>query len=70
MIHRIKWPHELVYCTQGKAPVYEEMSLAMFANGYLGIVAEEGSPIREWMLTHLRVLFEDIDVYGWRVVRE
>ena len=28
----------------------EEMSLASFSNGYLGIVAEEGSPIREVML--------------------
>ena len=69
VIHRIKWPHEMVCCAQGKAPVYE-MSLSSFANGYLGIVAEEGSPIREWMLSHLRELFNDVDVYRWRVVRE
>ena len=46
------------------------MSLASFANRYMGIVAEAGSPIKEWMLTHLRELFEDVDVYGWSVVKE
>ena len=54
--------------TQSKAPVYT--SLASFSNGYLGIVAEEGYPITEVMLRHPRALLEDVDVYGWKVVRE
>ena len=71
VLHRIKWPHEMVCSAQSKAPVYEEMSLASFTNGYLGIVAEErGSQTGEMMLRHLRALLQDVDVYGWRVVRE
>ena len=61
--NRIKWPHEMVCSAQSKAPVYKEMSLASFTNGYLGIVAEEwGSPIGEVMLRHLRALLQDVDV--------
>ena len=70
VIHRVKWPYEIVCCSQGKAPIYEDMSLALFTNGYMSIVAEEGASIRECMLGHLRELFEDVDVYGWKVVRE
>ena len=44
VVHRIKWPHEMVCSAQSKAPVYEELSLASFTNGYLGIVAEERDP--------------------------
>ena len=69
VLHKIKWPHEMVCSTQSKAPMYE-MSLASFTNGYLGIVTEEGSPIREVMLRHHRALLQDVDVYGWKVVRE
>ena len=34
LIHWIKWPNEMVCCSQGKAPIYEDMSLASFANGW------------------------------------
>ena len=50
--------------------MYEDMSLALFTNGYLAIVAEEGAPIKEYMLTHLQELFEDVNVCGWKAVRE
>ena len=46
VVIRIKWPHEVVSSSQSKVPVYEEMSLASFTNGYLGLMAEEkGSPV-------------------------
>ena len=71
VVIRIKWPHEVVRSALSKAPVYEELSLASFTNGYLGIVAEEkGSAVGEVMLTHLRALLQDVDMYGWRVVRD
>ena len=45
VVIRIKWPHEVVSSSQSKVPVYEEMSLTSFTNGYLGLMAEEkGSP--------------------------
>ena len=65
VIVRIKWPHEVVSSVQSKAPVYEELSLAAFTNGYLGLMAEEkGSPMGVVMLTHLRTLLQDVDMYG------
>ena len=71
VVLRIKWVHEMVCSAQSKAPMYEAMLLASFTNGYLGIVAaEKGSPTGEVMLRHLRALLQDVDVYGWRVVRE
>ena len=70
VLHRIKGPHEMVCSVQSKAPVYKEMFLVHFTNRYLDIVAEEGSPIREVMLRHLRALLQDVNVYEWKVVRE
>ena len=69
VLHRIKLPHKMVQHSE-QTPVYEEMCLAFFSNRYLGIVAEVGSPINEVILTHLREVFEDVDVYRWKVVRE
>ena len=46
------------------------MSLALFSNGYLAIVAEESNSVKDIMLRHLQELFEDVEVYGWMVVRE
>ena len=31
---RVRWPHEMVSSTQGQTPIYLEMSLALFTNGY------------------------------------
>ena len=70
VVKRIKWVHEMVTPSMGQAPVYKDMSLALFSNGYLAIVVGESSPVQDTMLRHLQELFEDVDVYGWYVVRE
>ena len=54
----------------GQAPVYKDMSLALFSNGYLAIVVEESNSVRNIMLMHLQELFEDVKIYGWMVLRE
>ena len=46
------------------------MSLALFANGYLAVVAEEGASIKEYMLSQLQELFEDMEVCRWKMIRE
>ena len=66
----IKWPHEMVSSSMGQAPMYKDMSLALFLNGHLAIVAGESSVVKDTMLKHLRELFEDVEVYCWVVVRE
>ena len=70
MLNRVKWPHEVVVCLQGKTTVYEDISLALFSNGYLSVVSEETPSIQGYMLIHLRQIFEDVDVYGLRLVCE
>ena len=63
VVQHVKWPHERVFSSQGQASVYEEMSLALIANGYL-------ASVKEYMYVHLRYLFEGVDVYGRKAVRE
>ena len=60
----------MVFCSQGQAPVYEDMSLALFTKGYLAIMVEECASVKKYMLGHLGELFEDVEVYGWKAVRE
>ena len=50
--------------------MYENMCLALFANGSYAIMAKEEVRINEYMLTHLQEFFEDVEVYWWKAVRE
>ena len=49
--------------SEGKTPVYEDISLALFSNGYLSVVAEESPVTPGYMLVYLRQIFEDVEVY-------
>ena len=61
----------MVRSASGQATVYLEMSLASFVDGYLGIMMlEKSKEVSGVMLRHLRGLLQDVDVYGWRVVRD
>ena len=46
------------------------MSLALFTNGYLSILALESDTHKSLILQYLQELVEDTEVYGWRVVRD
>ena len=60
----LQWPHEILFTTQGQAPVYSD------TNGYLAVVAGESLSIKKYMLVHLQELMEDVEVYVWRIVME
>ena len=63
MVKRFKWPPEMVFTSQGQAPVYNaNMSLASFSNGYLAIVVEESVAINIYILSPQQELFKDIEV--------
>ena len=70
VLHRVKWSNKVVICSQGKPPVYEDISLPLFSNRYLSVVSEETPVIQGYMFTHLRQIFEDVEVYGWGSVQE
>ena len=61
VIKKVKWLHKVVVTNQGQPPVYGKMSLPLFINGYLTIVAEESVTCitKAHMLTHLQELMED-----------
>ena len=62
VVNRIKWPHEMVTASMGQAPVYKNMSLALFSNRYLTIVVGESSSVKDTIVRHLQELFEDVEV--------
>ena len=55
---RVVWPHEEVYTMHGQPPVYSDMSLAWFVNGYLTVLAEEDEDKKSILLQHLQELME------------
>ena len=70
VLKRITWPHdEVVYDNAGEPAVYEEMHPVLFGNRYLMVMERESEPVKIIMLAHLQELMEDLEVYGWEVVR-
>ena len=53
----------------GEPTIYEEMSAALFVNGYLMVMAGQSEAVKPIMLRHLQELVEDSDAYRWEVVR-
>ena len=50
----------------GQAPVYKDVSLALFANGYLAIVAEESRAVKDIMpITFSSCLKTWRSMVGW-----
>ena len=46
------------------------MSLALFTNGYFSVAVEESVVTQKYMYVHLQELMEDVEVSGWRTVKE
>ena len=57
----MRWSTQL----RGNIPIYTDMSLALFTNGYLSVAAEKSVVIKEYMYNHLQELMKDLAVYGW-----
>ena len=51
-------------------PIYTNMSLVLFTTGYLSVAKEESVVIKEYMYNHLQELMEDVEVYGWKMVKD
>ena len=66
---KITCPHEVVYNSQGQPDVYDDMSTALFANGYPSVLGEECNEVNGYMLAHLQEVMEDADVYSGKCVR-
>ena len=60
----------MVYTYQGQPPIYSDMCISLFVNGYLVVVAIASMSVKEYMMLHLQEMMEEVELYGWRVVRE
>ena len=47
-----------------------ELSVALFLNGYLTVLAEECEDTKVHLLQHLKEVMEDSEIYGWTIVRD
>ena len=65
---KVVWPHEVVHTSQGQPAVYSELSVVLFVNGLLTVLAEESEYTNAHMLQHLQEIMEDSERYGWRSV--
>ena len=45
------------------------MSVTLFVNGYMMVMAREKDIVRPFMLQHLYELMEDAELYRWEPVR-
>ena len=68
VIRRVVWPHEMVYTMEGQPPVYSDMSIALFMNGYLTVLTAEAEDNKPFFLQRLQELMEDSEIYNWRAV--
>ena len=53
----INWPHDFCTVLNGKQPVYDDLNIYQWAQGYIFCVLDEqNNQIRENMLKHFRML--------------
>ena len=69
VVHRITWPHEVIYSLLAQPAIYDQVSSMIFVDWYLTVVSREPSHIKALILDHLQELMEDHEHYGWPLVR-
>ena len=77
MTKHVTWVHKLGYATDGKATVYDNIVVPLFVQWYLichgGVKASTQSldehSFRVRLITHLKKLMEDAQLYGWEKVQ-
>ena len=63
VVHRVLWPHELVYTAEGQPTVYDTISVALFVNGYMQAMEAEKPAVRPLMGAHRVELMDDAEMY-------
>ena len=70
MANKVVWPDEVVYTSQGQRTTHSELSVVLFVNCYVTMLAEEFEDIKAHMLQHIQGFMEDSGRYGWRSIRD
>ena len=70
-VHKeVTWPHEVMFTAEGKLAVYVERSVMTFVREYFIVMDSETQNFKTLMDFHLQDLMEDVEAYGWPVVRD
>ena len=64
VIHKVEWPHELVYRVEGKPAECETLSVPFFISGYIKIMDGQKPDIKNRISAHLAELMGDAEIYG------
>ena len=69
VIHKVTWPHKVVYTSEGNPASYQKLTIPLFVQGYLIVMELEEKRVKKLMFTHLQDLMSDTQWYGWDKVR-
>ena len=58
----VTWPHEMIFTSQGKPAVNEELSVMAFVQGYLTVMDTQNKEMKKFMNSHLQELMADGEV--------
>ena len=64
VLHKVTWPHEVVYTFAGKPATYQDFLIPLFVQGYLIVIDAWEWLIKKKMVTHLQDLMSDTQLYG------
>ena len=67
-IHKILWPHELIFTPEGQSTTCESLSVMAFVKGFLTIMSLQKDALRIKMGDHLQEMMEDGETFGWPMV--
>ena len=59
VLHKVTWPNEVVYTSEGKPASFQDLSIPLFVQGYLIIMESEEGLIKQLMTNHLQDLMSD-----------
>ena len=59
LITYVTWPHEVIFTSEGKPAVYDELSAMTFMKGYLTVMDSQKYDIKNYMNSHLQDWMED-----------
>ena len=68
VLKKVTWPRELVYTTEGKLVHYEDLSVSLFVNGYMGFVDTKKPALRSVMSNPMQKLMLHSEIYCWAPV--
>ena len=65
VVKKVTWPRKVVYISNGKPAVYQDISVPLFVQGYLITTDSQDSSIKHREAEHLKDLMLDVEMHVW-----